>query len=228
MLANNPQAISSAISAGFRNAPKSNPNKYTTAASNPELANAIGRVAAASLARNSTPLSPKAANNDLRPPPPPVPRRTASDSSFGSAVEPPRVPARTSISSGSLPQREIGKLSNVSRKLWSGQNNDDSPPTPAPATFTPNRKLAPPPRHGTLPPPRARTPTPEPEPEPEEDEEQGEWAEALYDYKSADPNDLQLHGEQRVLITERTSDDWWTAQADGKTGLVPAAYVKLL
>ncbi|KAF8529225.1 hypothetical protein BU17DRAFT_60921 [Hysterangium stoloniferum] len=228
VLASNPQATSSAISAGLRTAPKLHPSKYTAAASNPELASAIGRVAAASLALNNAPPSPRTASNDLRPPPPPVPRRAASESPAGAAAEPPPPPLpRAGIASGAPPHREIGRLGSASRKLWGAQTSDDPPAAPAAA-----RKPAPPPRRAALPPPRARTPTPEPEPEPEpdpeEDEEQGEWAEALYDYTSADPNDLQLRSEQRVFITERTSDDWWTGQADGKTGLVPAAYVKLL
>ncbi|KAF5393857.1 hypothetical protein D9757_000430 [Collybiopsis confluens] len=82
---------------------------------------------------------------------------------------------------------------------------------------------APPPPH------RAVSSEPEQEEESEEEEEpQGEWAEALYDYNSQDPADLHIRVNQRVLITERTSDDWWTGEVDGKSGLFPAAYVKLL
>ncbi|TFY52302.1 hypothetical protein EVJ58_g10095 [Rhodofomes roseus] len=69
------------------------------------------------------------------------------------------------------------------------------------------------------PPPRPRVPEPEPE---------GEWAEALYDYTSDDPGDLPLEEGARVFIVERTSDDWWTGEMDGRRGLVPAAYVKVL
>lgn len=61
------------------------------------------------------------------------------------------------------------------------------------------------------------------EPEPE-----GEWAEAVYEYTSDDPGDLPLHEGQRILVTERTSDDWWTAEYEGRRGLVPASYIKVL
>ncbi|KAF7776791.1 hypothetical protein Agabi119p4_5184 [Agaricus bisporus var. burnettii] len=71
----------------------------------------------------------------------------------------------------------------------------------------------------------AAPPQPEPEPEPEE---QGDWAEAQYDYESAEPGDLELKEGQRVLVIERTSGDWWTGEMNGKKGLFPASYVKLL
>ena len=82
----------------------------------------------------------------------------------------------------------------------------------------------------------------------EEGQAEGEWAEALYDYTSEEASDLQLRARQRVLVTEKTSDDWcvhipvqivysaliytlfrrWTGEINGKTGLFPASYVKLL
>jgi abl interactor 2 len=43
-----------------------------------------------------------------------------------------------------------------------------------------------------------------------------------------DPGDLNVKEGERVVITDRTSEDWWTAEVDGKSGLVPASYVKLL
>jgi abl interactor 2 len=63
--------------------------------------------------------------------------------------------------------------------------------------------------------------------EPEEEETHGEWAEALYDYSSTvsvikfsrkassfnyrvqEPGDLPLKADQRVLVTDKTSDDWY-------------------
>ena len=63
--------------------------------------------------------------------------------------------------------------------------------------------------------------------EPEEEETHGEWAEALYKYSSSvsviklfsdltplnsclqEAGDLALEEHQRVLVTERTSDDWY-------------------
>ncbi|KAF8490968.1 SH3-domain-containing protein [Russula emetica] len=76
-------------------------------------------------------------------------------------------------------------------------------------------------------------------PEPEEDAAQprsteeeeagaGEWAEALYDYTSREASDLPLRVGERVLVTEKTSSDWWTGQVDGRSGLFPALYVKIL
>lgn len=66
--------------------------------------------------------------------------------------------------------------------------------------------------------------------EPEPEEPQGEWAEVLYDYSSEDPGDLEVQSGSRVLVTAKSSDDWWTGQVEGqgKEGLFPASYVKLL
>jgi len=86
-----------------------------------------------------------------------------------------------------------------------------------------------------IPPPIRRTPsatngsTPPPPParftaEPEEIE--GEWAEALYDYSGDPGTDLELQAGQQVLVTERTSAEWWTGEVDGRRGLFPAAYVR--
>jgi hypothetical protein len=59
--------------------------------------------------------------------------------------------------------------------------------------------------------------------------------------------DLELQAKQRVLVVEKTSDDWcvllpfffgvslsypflgrWTGEINGRSGLFPASYVKLL
>ena len=55
---------------------------------------------------------------------------------------------------------------------------------PAPAPMLPRRQTATPP------------------------EESGEWVEAMYDYSSEDPGDLDIQEGQRILVVERTSDDW--------------------
>lgn len=93
-----------------------------------------------------------------------------------------------------------------------------NPPPTAPPAFGPKKTAyAPPPR---------RAPSPEPQPAPEEPS--GEWADALYDYDSTvcfasivgdmcrspfhhyqDPGDLPIRENQRVLVTERTSADWY-------------------
>ncbi|KIJ56919.1 hypothetical protein M422DRAFT_40488 [Sphaerobolus stellatus SS14] len=170
------------------------PSSFTASAANPDLANAIGRVAAASRSLNvnggghpRVPSSP-GPNRD-RPLPP---QRSASVASTASSVT-------SNSSARPMPPPPVRKV----------------PASQAPSVM---RRFA-----ST----RARTPTPEPE-ETEEPEAEGEWAEALYDYTSADPNDLPIKVAQRVWITEKTSDDWWTGEVDGKSGLFPAAYVKLL
>ena len=52
------------------------------------------------------------------------------------------------------------------------------------------------------------SPAPPPAP-PRRKEPEGEWAEVLYDYTSDDPDDLPLEEGQRVLIVDRSSDDWY-------------------
>ncbi|ELU35586.1 SH3 domain-containing protein [Rhizoctonia solani AG-1 IA] len=74
------------------------------------------------------------------------------------------------------------------------------------------------PSHNTL----QRQSTPEPEPV------QGETAEALYDYNSSAAEDINVRQGDRFVIVERTSDDWWTGEINGRRGLVPASYVRIL
>jgi len=69
---------------------------------------------------------------------------------------------------------------------------------------------------------------PEPEQAQEEEEEVGEWAEALYEYASDDPGDLNLAEGQRIKVLERTSEDWWRGEVDGREGIFPASYVQML
>jgi len=59
---------------------------------------------------------------------------------------------------------------------------------------------------------------------------EGEWAEVLYDYNSEDAGDLPIEAGSRVFVTAKSSEDWWTGQVEGqgKEGLFPASYVKLL
>jgi len=81
----------------------------------------------------------------------------------------------------------------------------------------------------SAPPPVARRGPPQPEPEEEEEQEpQGGWADVLYDYVSDEPGDLNIRENQQILVTEKNSDDWWTGEVDGQSGLFPASYVKLL
>ncbi|EPQ59681.1 hypothetical protein GLOTRDRAFT_109808 [Gloeophyllum trabeum ATCC 11539] len=203
-LASNPQATSQLVSAGLRHGvPKSSP--YAAAASDPAITNSVGRVAAAAAAFRSSPSS----DASLGKPPAP-PRRTSTQSS--SEHEPhERVPSTATLTT----VRKFGSDVDTSsaKNLFtslrgSSANKGKSPPAlapPNPPAFAPRRNnFAPPPRRaGSEEPPHA----PQPEPEPEEEEAQGEWAEALYDYSSEDPGDLQLQASQRILVVEHTSDD---------------------
>ncbi|QRW00184.1 SH3 domain-containing protein [Ceratobasidium sp. AG-Ba] len=56
----------------------------------------------------------------------------------------------------------------------------------------------------------------------------GERAEALYDYTSDDPGDINVRQGDKLIIVERTSDDWWTGEINGQRGLLPASYVRIL
>ncbi|KAJ7667587.1 SH3-domain-containing protein [Mycena polygramma] len=206
-LAAHPEATSKFLSGGLRqvgqNLPKSSPQ-----ASNPDIANAVGRMGASALSNA---------------PPPTLPRR-------GTAESPP--PASSLNSAGSLKSvRKFGEVDTTSAKNMfssvrnSGKTTHTAPLVP-PALAAPKKTWGPPPSRAaaTPPPPEAEEPE-----EAEEDEvAQGEWAEALYDYDSTDPGDLQIRANQNVWVTERTSDDWWTGEFKGKTGLFPASYVKIL
>ncbi|KAJ7762786.1 SH3-domain-containing protein [Mycena maculata] len=212
-LASNPEATSRLISAGLRQAgqglPKSSP--YATAASNPDISNAVGRMGAASLSSTA----------------PSFPRRGAGESS----ISPP--PTTSSIANLKTVRTIGSDVDTTSAKNMFSSIRHAGKATP-PQPRVPAGLAPPPNKYG---PPPARTAaavvTPpaheEPEEEAEEEEEaQGEWAEALYDYDSADPGDLQIRANQNVWVTERTSDDWWTGEFEGKTGLFPASYVKIL
>ncbi|KAJ7590727.1 SH3-domain-containing protein [Mycena floridula] len=135
-----------------------------------------------------------------------------------SSPPPQRVPYKSTVAAtGLVTGQRIGGIdtSTKTNMLTSGfRKTPATTPPVAPPAFNAPKKSAFTPR--------------QPDPEPEEEETAGEWAEALYDYNSGDPGDLNLQENQRVLVTERTSGDWWTGEAGGKTGLFPASYVKLL
>jgi len=140
---------------------------------------------------------------------------------------PPAPPRRTP--SNTYPDNMAGTGGTVGSVL--PKKHFGSPPPP-PAVSTPP---APPrPRNSFAPPPVRRVaptpaPPPEPEPEPEEvQQEEEEWAQALYAYSSTDPGDLPLKEKQHVRIIERTSDEWWTGEANGKRGLFPSSYVQVI
>ncbi|KAL0949201.1 hypothetical protein HGRIS_009279 [Hohenbuehelia grisea] len=203
-------------------------------AASPEVSNAIGRVAAASFAFNRDSPS----NSRGGPPPAPPRRNPSSGSPEPSAHTPPQV----------TPVRKFGDVDTSSAKNMfnslrhsTANKSATPPPMVTPSAFPPKRNaFAPPPvrrvsstadthaganSNGPPPPPPARH---QPPPEPEPEEEEGEWAEAIYEYSSTDPGDLEIQAQERVLIIERTSEDWWTGELNGKRGLFPASYVKVL
>ncbi|TRM68557.1 hypothetical protein BD626DRAFT_482100 [Schizophyllum amplum] len=108
------------------------------------------------------------------------------------------------------------------RHSSAAKNAPFTPPRTAPAFAPKQNTFSPPPvRHAASTPPAA-------EPDPEPEEAQGEWVEMMYDYTSGEPGDLQCSEGQRILLVERTSDDWWTGELNGKRGLFPASYCKML
>ncbi|KJA21643.1 hypothetical protein HYPSUDRAFT_41763 [Hypholoma sublateritium FD-334 SS-4] len=137
-------------------------------------------------------------------------------------------------------QKKIGNVDTSSTIGFLGSLRS-KPAAPSTVVIPPafgqkQNNFAPPPRRGAAtsawsPSPEPVAPPPPPPPPPRqqpEPEEEGEWAEALYDYNSGDAGDLVIEEGERVLVTERTSDDWWTGEVNGKKGLFPASYVKLL
>ncbi|EIW82165.1 hypothetical protein CONPUDRAFT_136717 [Coniophora puteana RWD-64-598 SS2] len=222
-------------------APRATP--FAAAASNPQLASSIGKVAAASRNFGNNASS---ASESAMSPPPVLPRRASSTSvnstSLGST---PAERASPSPSAGT-PGAEIDKLYTRKASLF-GKNKTPSVAVTIPPAFNaPKSNFGPPPmRRNTsttsadvspspAPPPSLprRTPSvqPESDPEPQEEEAQGDWAEALYDYESTDAGDLPIREGQNIWVTEKSSEDWWTGQIEGKgkEGLFPASYVKVM
>ncbi|KLO15726.1 hypothetical protein SCHPADRAFT_247019 [Schizopora paradoxa] len=276
-LASNPEATASLITAGLRHSaaahsssnaggmgrtPSGTSSAVASAASNPEISNAIGRVAAASLAFSAPKPGGGGYGGGLgKPPAPPVlPRRTShpppSEERSSPSPDPP--PAHSPVvrpkiggtnetaklsttrAMGSLNTTSFGK--SVSSLVSSKSKGPVAPPIPSAFAKKPMDLPPPPVRRVSASP----SPVPEPEPEPEEEEEEGEWAEALYDYDSGEAGDLVVRAHDRIKVTSRDSDDWyphsfivdfsltftlhsrWTGEIDGRSGLFPASYAKLL
>ncbi|KAI0034388.1 SH3 domain-containing protein [Vararia minispora EC-137] len=149
-------------------------------------------------------------------------------------------PASSLVSS-----RKMGDVSLVSSKeffssLRNSTANKNAPPPSFPiasATTLPAKKnsLAPPPvrrmtsQSDESPAASSLSSAPPPPPPPARSPgRSGEWAEALYDYDSAEPGDLKISENQRILVTDQSDDDWWRGEVDGRAGLFPASYVQLL
>ncbi|CAE6446756.1 unnamed protein product [Rhizoctonia solani] len=239
-MAANQQATADLISTGLKNIPKG--SQYS-AASNPVVANAAGRFAASSIASSY--------GGGAKSPPAP-PRRnvgTTDDSPSPSRAAPAGL-------LGSKRFGDVD-TSSISAAFASSFKGGKPAPAPASSTLPPaldnnsRRNFAPPPvrrvptntsegdagaepknkwgnqnqgsvrrvpSHNNL----QRQPTPEPE------SVQGEPAEALYDYNSNAAEDISVRQGDRFVIVERTSEDWWTGEINGRRGLLPASYVRIL
>jgi len=217
-LAKNPEATSKLVSAGMTHGLSKSNNPYASAiASNPGVSNSVGRVAAASLAFSGGGGS---ASNTSRSAAPSLPQRSTS-----------------TVSSASSSTSEIDKLVTRKTGILNALKKDPVAHVAIPSAFpiAKNTFGPPPVRRATSETNTTETaksppvlPRRQAEPEPEEPE--GEWAEVLYDYSSEDPGDLKIQAGTHVLVTAKSSEDWWTGQTDGqgKEGLFPASYVKLL
>jgi len=158
-------------------------------------------------------------------------------SGHGTSASP--APAKPANPSKLVAQKKFGDVdvSSAGAMFRSLRGSTAAKNAPPPTVYTP--PAFPVKKSAGLPPPPVRrasavpaAPSPEPEEdvqaEPEQEEGAGEWAEALYDYTSEEASDLHLREGERVLVTEKTSSDWWTGEVDGRSGLFPVSYVKLL
>ncbi|PIL36641.1 hypothetical protein GSI_00330 [Ganoderma sinense ZZ0214-1] len=200
-----------------------------------ESAPVAGRVAAAAAmlrAANAGPAAaPSPAQNGF---PRPPPRRVASSSS--EEVAPVASEASKLVQGRKFGDVDMSSGKNMFSSIRGSTAAKNAGPAQAaplqPPAFKRNADFAPPPKRvssvGAPAPAASPAPPPAlPRRQPTQ-EEAGEWAEALYPYTSDDPGDLDLEEGDRVLVIEKTSDDWWTGEMDGRRGLIPAAYVKLL
>ncbi|KAF9782136.1 hypothetical protein BJ322DRAFT_1111025 [Thelephora terrestris] len=203
--------------------------------------NGPGRVAAAAASLMSHPRFGGSPTPTSTGPPKPPARRVADDSNSPplSTNKPPI--QRRESSSLTTTRKFGGDVDLTSAKGFftsvRGPSKNQQQPLANPSSFLPpsgiqKKQFAPPPvrRIASDSSPTSATSTstlPPPPPPRKKEEPAGEWAEVLYDF-SGDPGDLDVKESQRVLIVERSSDDWWTAELDGNRGLVPASYVKIL
>ncbi|KIY63470.1 SH3-domain-containing protein [Cylindrobasidium torrendii FP15055 ss-10] len=175
-----------------------------------DVGNAVSRAASAFGSLNTPTPPPPARRSPTQPPPDRTPAGLVSAKVFGTVDT----------------TNKMSMLTSSLRKKTSGNPINSTPPPP-PAFQSAKNTFAPPPKR-TLsaepPSPAPRTPQRQLTPEPP----QGEWAEALYDYNSGEDGDLAVKAGQQVWVTEKSSPEWWTGTLDGRSGLFPASYVKLL
>lgn len=49
---------------------------------------------------------------------------------------------------------------------------------------------------------------------------------ALYDFEAANPEELQLHEGDVIIVTKKDDSGWWEGSLNGKVGIFPANYVQ--
>ncbi|KAJ8502072.1 hypothetical protein ONZ51_g215 [Trametes cubensis] len=194
--------------------------KRPDAAATADIGSSVGRVAAAAAALKQN------GGDQIPGFPRPPPRRNPSQSSEEPAPEHTKL-VQTRKFGGDV---DVSSAKNMFSSIRGSTAAKHATPAqvapPTPPAFSRRNDFAPPPRRvpstsgSSNASPAANTPPPPvPRRAQQEPEVEGEWAEALYDYHSEDPGDLDLQEGVRVLITEKTSDDWWTGEIDAPNAL---------
>ncbi|KAF9523461.1 hypothetical protein CPB83DRAFT_862843 [Crepidotus variabilis] len=202
-VSSNAESAAKYMSAGFKSAANAGSRFVSSAGSQ---SHGSGGAAAAESAENEPPVV--------------AGRVAAAQAAWGPKKSSP-ASEKASISSLSS-TKKFGDVDTSSPSGFVGSLRGKEQPKPAvhmPSAFGAKKN------NFTPPPPRAPIAR---EPSPELEEVEGEWVEALYDYDSGETGDLKVAEGDRILLTERTSDDWWTGEIDGRKGLFPASYAKVL
>lgn len=250
-MAANPQATADLISTGLKNIPKG--SQYS-AASNPVVANAAGRFAASSLTSSynqakSPPAPPRrniGAVEDTPSAGRPAPSGPSgglgslmSSKRFGDVDTSSVKSVFTSSFKGGKPAAPPPSTT-LPPAIGGPKRNFAPPPTRRVPTQTSSENESPatPPEHRNnalqsqdlaplrrMPSDTALRRDPSPPPDAAR---HGERAEALYDYSSEAAEDISVREGDKLTIVERTSDDWWTGEINGRRGLLPASYVRIL
>lgn len=75
---------------------------------------------------------------------------------------------------------------------------------------------------GAAPPPVPHRGLPQP-PGPSQPRARGQW-----DFATVQPNELPFRAGDVLNIVDQSGGDWWTAELNGRTGLIPSNYVQLI
>lgn len=151
-------------------------------------------------------------------PPAPATRKPAVTSSMHNPPSPP-----AGLSSG----KSIGKINMASKgsafgSMIMGKPRPEAPATVGEAISGIVPKQTPATTSRTAPPP---APAPRAQPKPSS----LGHAEVMYDYNGSEPEDLSVKRFEIIDLIEKISDDWWKAtSSDGREGIVPSTYVKVI